>query len=55
MEKTKYLAHFGIPGMKWGQRRFQNEDGTLTPEGKRRYGGQSVGMITSGYSPQKFR
>lgn len=37
MEKTKYLAHFGITGMKWGQRRFQNEDGTLTPEGKRRY------------------
>ena len=38
MEKTKYLAHFGIPGMKWGQRHFQNEDGTLTPEGKARYG-----------------
>ena len=30
------LCHFGIKGMKWGVRRYQNEDGTLTPEGKRR-------------------
>ena len=36
MVNSKYLAHFGIPGMKWGQRRFQNEDGTYTEEGKRR-------------------
>ena len=32
------LVHFGIPGMKWGVRRFQNSDGTLTAEGRRRYG-----------------
>lgn len=32
-----YLEHHGIKGMKWGIRRFQNEDGTLTPEGKERY------------------
>lgn len=31
------LYHFGIPGQKWGVRRFQNEDGTLTSEGKERY------------------
>lgn len=32
------LSHHGILGMKWGIRRFENPDGTLTPEGKRRYG-----------------
>lgn len=32
-----YLAHHGIKGQKWGVRRYQNEDGTLTPEGRARY------------------
>lgn len=33
-----YIAHHGILGMKWGIRRYQNKDGTLTEEGKKRYG-----------------
>lgn len=31
-----YIAHHGILGQKWGIRRYQNPDGTLTPEGKAR-------------------
>lgn len=31
------LQHHGILGMKWGVRRYQNKDGSLTPAGKKRY------------------
>lgn len=31
-----YLSHHGILGQKWGVRRFQNKDGSLTSEGKQR-------------------
>lgn len=35
--EDSYLSHYGIKGMKWGVRRYQNSDGTLTEEGKARY------------------
>jgi hypothetical protein len=35
-----YLQHHGILGMKWGVRRYQNADGSLTEAGKRRYVGE---------------
>jgi hypothetical protein len=31
------LCHWGIKGMKWGVRRYQNQDGTLTSAGRKRY------------------
>ena len=31
------LAHWGVLGMKWGVRRYQNKDGSLTPKGRKRY------------------
>lgn len=55
---SNYLAHHGIKGQKWGVRRFQNPDGTLTAAGQKRYYGQIQNaenknrkyMIKNGYS-----
>lgn len=35
--ENNILEHHGILGMKWGVRRYQNKDGTLTEAGKKRY------------------
>lgn len=37
-ETNDYLAHHGIKGQKWGVRRYQNHDGSLTAEGRKRRG-----------------
>lgn len=57
------LYHHGIKGQKWGIRRFQNPDGTLTAEGIKRYGhsfGESLmgpkknGSVGSNATPEKL-
>lgn len=48
MDDHIYLAHHGIKGMKWGIRRFQNPDGTLTAAGKNRYYGQDGRLSRAG-------
>lgn len=40
---SEELYHHGIKGQRWGVRRYQNEDGSLTVAGKIRYGAQKVG------------
>ena len=42
-----YLAHHGIKGQKWGVRRYQNPDGSLTEAGIKRYGEHGVDYLNA--------
>lgn len=48
-----YLEHHGIKGMKWGVRRYQNPDGSLTAAGKQRYGVGADGIMSNREQYQK--
>ena len=39
-----YLQHHGVKGMKWGRRRYQNADGSLTAAGRKRYAEDGDGI-----------
>lgn len=50
------LQHYGVKGMRWGVRRYQNSDGTLTNAGRKRYAKQLTKEYKKGYdSAQPFR
>lgn len=44
MSQNYALYHHGIKGMRWGVRRYQNKDGSLTPAGKKRYSPEDLGI-----------
>lgn len=39
------LYHYGVKGMKWGVRRYQNKDGSYTAAGKKRYSNNGKGTL----------
>lgn len=41
----EYLEHHGIKGQRWGVRRYQNPDGSLTPEGRAHYLGETTSKV----------
>lgn len=49
-----FIAHHGIKGQKWGVRRFQNADGSLTKAGKERYNEQNSSDSSDNHENQKF-
>lgn len=48
-----YLQHHGIKGQRWYRRRFQNPDGSLTPEGKIRYANKAWDKLTNDEEAQR--
>ena len=57
--EEEYLAHHGVKNQRWGVRRFQNPDGSLTAAGKLRYsvdnGGRSISKKVDPKSAAKLK
>ena len=51
--ENRVLIHYGTKGMKWGVRRYQNKDGSLTPAGKKRYDKENY-IDTSKPDPKRW-
>lgn len=53
---SQSLYHHGVKGMRWGHRRYQNEDGSLTPAGREHYGriNDSINDMKTGKSAHKI-
>jgi hypothetical protein len=51
------LIHWGVKGMKWGVRRYQNADGSLTDKGKQRYyrEADAAGYKQEGYNGRRYK
>ena len=55
------VKHWGVVGMKWGVRKYQNPDGTLTEAGKARYGAngqyeyRSIGQKMATHRAESFK
>ena len=49
MSLDNFLMHHGIKGQKWGVRRFQNPDGSLTSDGRKRYNDRVIKKGTDLY------
>jgi hypothetical protein len=49
---SDFLIHFGTKGMKWGVRRFQEDDGSYTPAGRERYG---IGLSKNKGNNKEYR